>query len=180
MVARRTGSRLPRLRVRARFGVDGGLPFVVTGIFDSDVVIDGSTGAERHTPVRLPVMADDTFLNLPTSAWVASNDLAFAIRDNYPVSPGHTLVIPRRLVVTWDECTFDEEAALIELVAEVKQQLRDELHPDGFNMGVNEGAAAGQTVFHLHIHVIPRFIGDVPDPRGGIRHAVMGKGNWHP
>lgn len=110
--------------------------------------------------------------------WIASNDLAFAIRDNYPVSPGHCLVVPRRVVATWDETTPEERAALIALMSEVKDALRDEFHPDGFNVGFNEGAAAGQTVFHLHIHVIPRFTGDVPDPRGGIRHAVMGRGNW--
>lgn len=120
-------------------------------------------------------MGESPFHEVPE---VASNDLAFAIRDSYPVSPGHTLVVPRRLVAGWDDCTAAEQAALLQLVAEVKQHLRDELHPDGFNIGVNEGVAAGQTVFHLHIHVIPRFIGDVPDPRGGIRHAVMGKGNW--
>ena len=71
-----------------------------------------------------------------------------------------------------------ERAALLALMSEVKVQLRDQLNPDGFNVGFNEGTAAGQTVFHLHIHVIPRFTGDVTDPRGGIRHAVMGKGNW--
>jgi diadenosine tetraphosphate (Ap4A) HIT family hydrolase len=118
------------------------------------------------------------FLQVPQSDWVASNDLAFAIRDNYPVAPGHCLVIPRRLVGTWDETTPAERQALVALMSQVKKQLRDEFHPDGFNVGFNEGAAAGQTVFHLHIHVIPRFAGDVPDPRGGIRHAVMGKGKW--
>lgn len=118
------------------------------------------------------------FLVIPESAWVASNALAFAIRDNYPVSPGHTLVIPKRLVPNWDSLTSEEATAILRLIARVKQNLRDDLHPDGFNIGVNEGAAAGQTVFHLHLHVIPRFTGDVPDPRGGIRHAVMGKGNW--
>jgi diadenosine tetraphosphate (Ap4A) HIT family hydrolase len=118
------------------------------------------------------------FTQVPESEWVASNDLAFAIRDNYPVSPGHSLVIPRRIVATWDATTPAEREALLALMSEVKARLRDELHPDGFNVGFNEGAAAGQTVFHLHIHVIPRFTGDVPDPRGGIRHAVMGKGNW--
>lgn len=122
--------------------------------------------------------ASSPFLEVPETAWVASNDLAFAIRDGYPVSPGHTLVIPRRLIAGWDDCTTDEQRAILQLVAEVKAQLRDELHPDGFNIGVNEGAAAGQTVFHLHVHVIPRFIGDVSDPRGGIRHAVTGRGNW--
>lgn len=112
------------------------------------------------------------------SEWIASNDLAFAIRDSYPVSPGHSLVIPRRVVATWDETTPAERSALTDLMSLVKDQLRTELNPDGFNIGFNEGAAGGQTVFHLHIHVIPRFTGDVPDPRGGIRHAVMGRGNW--
>ena len=109
---------------------------------------------------------------------VGANALAFAIRDNYPVSPGHTLVVPRRVIATLDETTPAEQRALWELVTAVKRDLREQLRPDGFNIGVNEGAAAGQTVAHLHIHVIPRFTGDVPDPRGGIRHAVMGKGNW--
>lgn len=109
---------------------------------------------------------------------MAGNDLAFAIRDNYPVSSGHTLVIPRRPVAGWDETTRDEQLAILELVAVVKTQLHKEFDPDGFNIGVNEGAAAGQTIFHLHVHVIPRYTGDVPDPRGGIRHALMGKGNW--
>ncbi len=118
------------------------------------------------------------FTHVPEDKWIAANDLAFAIRDNFPVSPGHSLVIPRRIVATWDSTTPDERAALLALMSQVKDRLRDALQPDGFNVGFNEGAAAGQTVFHLHIHVIPRFTGDVRDPRGGIRHAVMGKGNW--
>ena len=118
------------------------------------------------------------FLMAPRTQWVAHNDLAFALPDNYPASPGHTLVIPRRLVATWDGITGPEESALLDLVKTVKAQLRAEFDPDGFNFGVNEGSADGQTVFHLHIHVIPRYAGDVPDPRGGVRHAVMGKGNW--
>jgi diadenosine tetraphosphate (Ap4A) HIT family hydrolase len=122
--------------------------------------------------------ADSPFLRIPESDWVASNPLAFAVRDAFPVSEGHTLVIPRRLAADWDAVTSDERLAILALVDEVKAQLRQALHPDGFNLGINEGAAAGQTVFHLHVHVIPRFTGDVPDPRGGIRHAVMGKGNW--
>jgi diadenosine tetraphosphate (Ap4A) HIT family hydrolase len=118
------------------------------------------------------------FLDLPRSGWVASNELAFAIRDNYPVSPGHTLVIPKRLTPSWEGTTPDEQQAILGLVATVKHNLRKAFHPDGFNIGINEGAAAGQTVFHLHVHVIPRYAGDVPDPRGGIRHAVIGRGNW--
>jgi diadenosine tetraphosphate (Ap4A) HIT family hydrolase len=118
------------------------------------------------------------FLRLPTSEWVASNDLAFAIRDRYPVSRGHTLIIPRREVATWFDATVGEQHAVIALVDRVKHALDDELHPDGYNVGFNAGEAAGQTVMHLHVHVIPRYHGDVADPRGGIRHVVPHLGNW--
>ncbi len=118
------------------------------------------------------------FLLAPASAWAACNEFAFAIRDKYPVSPGHTLVIPRRLVATWFDATWEEHRAILELVAEVKLQLDEELHPGGYNVGFNVGEVAGQTVMHLHVHVIPRFRGDVPDPRGGIRHVIPARGNW--
>lgn len=118
------------------------------------------------------------FLERPASEHVASNALAFALRDKYPVTPGHTLVIPRRLVATWFDATREEQLALLELVDEVKRGLDDELHPDGYNVGFNAGTAAGQTVMHLHVHVIPRFDGDVDDPRGGVRHVIPGKGNY--
>ena len=118
------------------------------------------------------------FLDVPTTAWVASNELAFAIRDRFPVAPGHTLVITRREVATWFEATSEEKAAVIALIDEVKQELDGQLAPDGYNVGFNAGAAAGQSVMHLHVHVIPRHHGDVDDPRGGIRHAVMGKGYY--
>lgn len=134
--------------------------------------------AACQNPIVVAPAGMSPFLNVPESAWVASNTLAFAIRDNYPVSPGHTLVIPKRLIPDSDGITAEEQQAILDLVAVVKGQLREEFAPDGFNIGVNEGGAAGQTVFHLHVHVIPRYTGDVADPRGGIRHAVMGKGNW--
>ncbi|MCY1017196.1 DEAD/DEAH box helicase family protein [Pyxidicoccus sp. MSG2] len=118
------------------------------------------------------------FLSIPESQWVASNAFAFAIRDRFPVSPGHTLVIPRRLVATWFEATAEEQRALFELVEVVRRGLEAELHPHGYNIGINVGAAAGQTVFHLHVHVIPRFEGDMADPRGGVRHVIPGKGNY--
>lgn len=118
------------------------------------------------------------FLEAPASSWVASNALAFALRDRFPVSPGHTLIIPRRLVATWFDATPEERTALFELVSDVKRQIEAELHPDGYNIGVNAGEAAGQTVMHLHVHVIPRFRGDVDDPRGGVRHVIPGKGNY--
>jgi len=119
------------------------------------------------------------FLALPPSCWIASNALAFAIRDAFPVSPGHTLVITRRLVADWFSATDEERAAVMELVGHVKQGLDDLTpRPDGYNVGFNAGAAAGQTVMHLHVHVIPRYRGDVDDPRGGTRHVIPGKGNY--
>jgi superfamily II DNA or RNA helicase/diadenosine tetraphosphate (Ap4A) HIT family hydrolase/SOS-response transcriptional repressor LexA len=119
------------------------------------------------------------FLKVPESEWVASNALAFAIRDRYPVSTGHTLVIPRRLVATWFEATPEEQRALFELVDVVKRGLEESTaRPDGYNIGINVGAAAGQTVFHLHVHVIPRYRGDMADPRGGVRHVIPSKGNY--
>ncbi|MCP3136048.1 DEAD/DEAH box helicase family protein [Pyxidicoccus xibeiensis] len=118
------------------------------------------------------------FLSIPESRWVASNAYAFAIRDGFPVSPGHTLVVPRRLVATWFDATAEEQRAIFELVDEVRRGLEAELHPQGYNIGINVGAAAGQTVFHLHVHVIPRFEGDMADPRGGVRHVIPGKGNY--
>ena len=120
------------------------------------------------------------FLERPETDWVASNALAFALRDLFPVSPGHTLVIPRRLVATWFDTTRDEQHALLDLVDVVKRQLDAEMDPkpDGYNVGFNAGEAAGQTVMHLHVHVIPRYRGDMDDPRGGVRHVIPGRGNY--
>ncbi len=116
------------------------------------------------------------FLQVPESDWVASNALAFAIRDRHPVSPGHTLVITRRLVADWFAATEEERRAVMELVEVVKRQLdAGDPRPDGYNVGFNAGAAAGQTVMHLHVHVIPRYRGDCPDPRGGIRWIFPNK-----
>ena len=110
---------------------------------------------------------------------MASNELAFAIRDAFPVSPGHTLVVPRRLFASWFEATAEERAAIFDLVDAVRRQLdASPSPPQGYNVGINVGAVAGQTVAHLHVHVIPRYPGDVADPRGGVRHVIPGKGNY--
>lgn len=122
--------------------------------------------------------ATSVFLRRPASEHVASNALAFAIRDGFPVSPGHTLVVPRRVVATWFDASADEQRAIFELVEVVKRQLDAELAPDGYNIGINVGEAGGQTVMHLHVHVIPRFTGDVDDPRGGVRFVVPEAGNY--
>jgi superfamily II DNA or RNA helicase/diadenosine tetraphosphate (Ap4A) HIT family hydrolase/SOS-response transcriptional repressor LexA len=118
------------------------------------------------------------FLEVPEAAWVGANELAFAFRDRFPVSPGHTLIVTRRVTPDWFSATADEQGAVLALVNEVKRRLDEELAPDGYNVGFNAGAAAGQTVMHLHVHVIPRFRGDMDDPRGGVRHVVPSKGNY--
>lgn len=123
-------------------------------------------------------MSTSPFLTRPSSEWVGSNPLAFAIRDLYPVTRGHTLIVPRRLVATWFEATREERLAIVDLIDVVKAQLDAEFHPDGYNVGFNAGEAAGQTVMHLHVHVIPRYRGDMPDPRGGVRHVIPDKGNY--
>lgn len=124
-------------------------------------------------------MSKSPFLDRPESDWVASNDLAFAIPDGFPVSPGHTLVVPRRECASWFEATREEQVAIVALVEEVKRQLEQgDQRPDGYNIGINVGEAAGQTVMHLHVHVIPRYRGDVDDPTGGVRHVIPGKGNY--
>jgi diadenosine tetraphosphate (Ap4A) HIT family hydrolase len=88
-------------------------------------------------------------------------------------------VVPRRLFASWFEASPAERAAIFELVDEVRRLLDASAKPpNGYNIGLNVGAAAGQTVPHLHVHVIPRYEGDVPDPRGGVRHVIPGKGNY--
>ena len=103
------------------------------------------------------------------------NEIAVAVLDNFPIAEGHTLVVPKRHIASLFDLADDEQAALWRLVALVRAALLDGLKPDGFNVGVNDGVAAGQTVMHAHIHVIPRRSGDVPDPRGGVRWVVPAK-----
>lgn len=99
----------------------------------------------------------------------------FAFRDKFPVSKGHTLVIPKRKIANYFELTFKEQAACWFLVNLVKSDLQKEYNPDGFNVGINVNQEAGQTVFHCHIHIIPRYKNDVENPRGGVRAVVPGK-----
>jgi diadenosine tetraphosphate (Ap4A) HIT family hydrolase len=110
--------------------------------------------------------------------WIAENRLAFAIADAYPVSKGHTLIVPKRRVTSTAELSSDELLACFELVELQKQKLVNENGAQGFNVGINEGLIAGQTVEQLHFHVIPRYPGDVADPVGGVRNILPGKGNY--
>ena len=94
------------------------------------------------------------------------------------MSNGHALVIPKRHVSSFWETTAAEYADAFNLVGKVKDILQKKFEPQGFNIGVNCGEAAGQTIFHAHIHLIPRYTGDVPNPRGGVRNVIPGKGNY--
>ena len=106
------------------------------------------------------------------------NALAYATRDTYPVSPGHTLIIPRRHCVDFFELTPDELAASMELVVAEQRALAAELNPDGYNVGVNVGNAGGQSIRHVHIHLIPRYAGDHPRPQGGVRQILPSKADY--
>jgi len=103
---------------------------------------------------------------------VAKNDLAVAFLDAFPLSPGHCLVVPRRHESDFLALTPEEEAAVWALVASVRRHIEADRTPDGYNIGINVGEAAGQTVAHAHLHVIPRYQGDVPAARGGIRWII--------
>lgn len=100
------------------------------------------------------------------------NALAYCARDSFPVSPGHSLVMPFRHCASFFDLTPEEVAACMALVGHERQALDDEFMPDGYNMGVNVGPAGGQSVLHVHIHLIPRYAGDHPRPQGGIRQVL--------
>jgi len=124
-------------------------------------------------------MSHSCFFCQPDRARIAfETDQFFGLWDGFAVSPGHLLVIPRRHIPTWFDATADEQAALLQGIEMARQEILRRHQPDGFNIGINIGAAAGQTVFHLHIHVIPRYSGDLPDPRGGVRNVIPSKGNY--
>jgi diadenosine tetraphosphate (Ap4A) HIT family hydrolase len=106
---------------------------------------------------------------------VIQNDLAFAHYDSYPVNPGHCLVITHRHVAGYFDATVEEKMAIWTLVDEMKAIIDAEFQPDAYNVGVNIGEAAGQSVPHLHIHVIPRYKGDMENPKGGVRGVIPHK-----
>jgi len=103
---------------------------------------------------------------------IAENNHAFAVFDKYPVNPGHVLVIPKRHCVGYFDLTKDEIADCWQLLDDVKHLIDARHKPDGYNIGINVGEHAGQTIFHVHIHLIPRYEGDVENPRGGVRGVV--------
>lgn len=118
------------------------------------------------------------FGTLPDGRVVEENEFALLIRDGYPVSPGHSLIIPKRHVGSFFEVTAAERAALLALLEKAKDLVEQDHTPAGYNIGINDGAAAGQTVPHLHIHLIPRYTGDQDDPRGGVRWVIPDKADY--
>ena len=105
-------------------------------------------------------------------------ELCFARYDRYPVSEGHTLIITKRHVSSFFELTQHEMSEITELIVRVEKILDDRFKPDGYNVGINIGEAAGQSVWHVHVHVIPRYHGDVPNPRGGVRGVIPHKQSY--
>jgi diadenosine tetraphosphate (Ap4A) HIT family hydrolase len=118
------------------------------------------------------------FCSLPADRTVLSSANAIALRDAYPISPGHTLIVPRRHIGSFFEATTQERAELLALLDEAKRELDAQFTPAAFNIGINDGPAAGQTVPHLHIHLIPRYVGDRTDPRGGVRWIIPDKADY--
>jgi diadenosine tetraphosphate (Ap4A) HIT family hydrolase len=117
---------------------------------------------EAHCPFCLPAPEEI----------VLRNSLCYARYDRFPLNKGHLLIVPLRHVGNLFELTEDERKAAFELVWQASAKLDSDVQPDGYNLGVNVGPAAGQTVMHAHIHLIPRYHGDVPDPRGGVRFVI--------
>ena len=110
--------------------------------------------------------------------YVLENEFAIVRFDNFPVNKGHLEVIPKRHVKDWWETTTEERIAMFNLLDEAKKMIDNKYNPDGYNIGMNLGKAAGQSIMHLHIHLIPRYNGDVSNPRGGIRGVIPDKQNY--
>jgi diadenosine tetraphosphate (Ap4A) HIT family hydrolase len=118
------------------------------------------------------------FCTLPRERIVQENQHALWIYDGFPVSLGHSLIIPKRHLSSFFEISKDERLAMLVLLDKAKIVVEAEHRPDGFNIGINDGPAAGQTVPHLHLHLIPRYSGDVEDARGGVRWVIPDKADY--
>ncbi|MGD9788193.1 MAG: HIT family protein [Sulfuricellaceae bacterium] len=113
-----------------------------------------------------------------TDQALLKSELAYALFDAHPVSPGHLLILPIRHVASYFEATAEEKSALFALLDTAKRLLDEQYAPDGYNVGINVGEAAGQTIPHLHVHLIPRYLGDVAQPRGGVRGVIPAKQSY--
>lgn len=118
------------------------------------------------------------FCTLPPERIVQENEHAIWIYDGFPVSPGHSLIIPKRHVGSFFEVSTEERMAMLALLDKAKAAVHVEYRPHAYNIGINDGPAAGQTVPHLHLHLIPRYTGDVSDARGGVRWVIAEKADY--
>lgn len=118
---------------------------------------------------------DCPFCSLEKDRIQLESEFAVAFLDRFPLTTGHTLVIPKRHVASVFDLPEEEQAAVWKLVTQMRAMLLTEQKPDGFNVGLNDGSVAGQTVMHAHVHIIPRRLGDVADPRGGVRWIIPAK-----
>jgi len=118
------------------------------------------------------------FCTLPQARIIDTSSYGLVVRDAFPISPGHTLIIPKRHVGSFFDLSSDEREDLMSLLGTAKANVEAEFKPDGYNIGINDGPVAGQTVPHLHIHLIPRYKGDMPDPRGGVRWIIPDKADY--
>ena len=109
---------------------------------------------------------------------VLANELAFACFDKFPVNDGHLLLVPRRHVASWFEASLEERTALMAPLDEARKLLQARYSPEGYNIGINVGKAAGQTIPHLHVHLIPRYRGDCANPRGGVRGVIPARQSY--
>jgi diadenosine tetraphosphate (Ap4A) HIT family hydrolase len=118
------------------------------------------------------------FSEIPEERKIYTSEYFFIIKDGYPVSPGHLLIISKHIKKDFFQLSIEEKNELPLIIDKAKELIEQEYIPDGFNIGMNCGEPAGQTVFHFHCHVIPRYKGDMKNPRGGIRHCLEGKGSY--
>lgn len=109
---------------------------------------------------------------------IFENELFYARWDNFPVNKGHAEIVPKRHIVSFFDLSKEELIEMFDLLKQTKQFIEEKYHPDGYNIGINDGEAAGRTIHHLHIHIIPRYLGDVSNPRGGVRHIIPEKGDY--
>ena len=118
------------------------------------------------------------FTEIGSDRIIYRDEYFFIIKDAFPVSPGHLLIISNEVRADYFELTDEEKKCLSKTIDTAKQLVESEHNPDGYNIGMNCGESAGQTVFHFHCHLIPRYVGDMDNPRGGVRHCISGKGYY--